>query len=650
MSGIPSRGSAPSSSPHAAGWSAQLTDWWTAYVAGLTLMGLVVAVLVALAVLCCGALLIFALLAVTGALKWVFMIALVGAPIGIWLHRNHQPDVPLQPLREVSRPIDSPFGDAGYAYFEEIERCGLIPRSTDAWFGAIWLGRPINVEWQAGLDLPIENTYLRYGGENNIVTFSSAGGGKNAAAIIPTLLINPQSMFVVDPKGENWFTTHRTRAELHGHRIIAINPFNLYGRELGFAAPMTHHFNPLGHLRPDQPDFVANINTVGAALIVADGDKRHWTDRARQVCTGVMAQLCSDPGHLARGDNNLPMLRRLLGLPNLEFAAWCKRAAASSSLPVVRDNLAAFSADTDEVKDVIATACGQLDFLTEPALIEFLSRSDFDFADLRRARVTIYCMIPPALMDTYARFVRVLVQSCFNALSASPITERAPVLMVLDEQAKLGSMDIIKTSAATLRGYKVRIWSVFQDINQLKSLYPDAWETFLANAGITQVMTVNDAATAQYFSDKIGKRGVAVQSTSRSQNFNSNPNGPGSSGTGTSTTVNEQALPFFTPQTFYNRSNAYGLVLVQGLAYPISVERLGYHERRDWYGKPNYFQPWPDAGLPAIELGACGPLPYTPNPEHTPDILARERERLAPLQVVPLKQPVALLPAPRRAA
>jgi type IV secretion system protein VirD4 len=509
------------------------------------------------------------------------------------------PAAPPVPPRAYTRE-QTPFGDAGWMLREEVISNSKLTAPLDAeanaahWDASIYLGRLVNIEYQPGLnaiytpspasDLAAygdpynQEIQLGFSGETNIVTFSSAGGGKNAAAIIPTLLVNAQSMFVNDMKGENFFVSSWYRQVRMGHRIVCLNPFNLFGKELGLSVPMTHHFNPLGGLHPDSPTFVSHINTLADALIVSEGKDPHWTTRARQLVAGVMARLCFAPAAtLVDGtviESSLPGMFRVMSLDMAELILFCQKAIEQCSHPIVRDNLASFATVSNENGGIRSTAVGQLGFLAEPALRDFLAYSDFDFSDMRKERVTVYCMIPPALMDTYYRFARVLVQSCFNALSNSPPTERAPVLMLLDEQAKLGGMDIIRSSAATLRGYNVRIWSVFQDLPQLQAIFPDYWESFIGNAGVTQVMTVNDAVTAEYFSKKTGMRGVRVQSSSSTYTAAEHVYGA------TSRTDNEswQQVPCFSPQDFYGMPRSRQVLFLQGQRHPIYAERLGYHE------------------------------------------------------------------------
>ena len=58
-----------------------------------------------------------------------------------------------------------------------------------------------------------------------------------------------------------------------------------------------------------------------------------------------------------------------------------------------------------------------------------------------------------------------------------------PVLMVLDEFAGLKRMEVIENAVAQIAGYGVKLFFVLQSLEQLKAVYKDNWETFLANSG-----------------------------------------------------------------------------------------------------------------------------------------------------------------------
>ena len=56
-----------------------------------------------------------------------------------------------------------------------------------------------------------------------------------------------------------------------------------------------------------------------------------------------------------------------------------------------------------------------------------------------------------------------------------------------------------------MAGYGVQLWPILQDLSQLKSLYGDSANTFMANSGVIQAFGVNDYETAKWLSLTIGQ-------------------------------------------------------------------------------------------------------------------------------------------------
>ena len=371
--------------------------------------------------------------------------------------------------------MSNALGEAGFAYISELTQLGLPVFKNGRWARSVWLGYAINTEYYAPgehgnardtIDFPVEGSpfLLGFAGETNILTIGSAGSGKNACAIMPTLMLNEESVFVNDIKGENWWVTHAWREREFGQRIICVNPFNLFGQELGFVQPMTNYHNPLDALRDGtSPTFQQRINGLATALIVAEGNDPHWSSRARDVVACLMGIVATSPEEQRAGTNHLPRVMDLLSYPHVSsfktetlldaatgreverkvlddhgqpivlqegLADYVAKALTWCKLPVVVNNAQFIIAGGREFGGVVSTAKGQLSFLNDPALRAFLSKSDFDFSDLRKERCTIYLMIPPAEMQTYFRFARVLVQACLDTLAASPMNERDSVLVL----------------------------------------------------------------------------------------------------------------------------------------------------------------------------------------------------------------------------
>jgi type IV secretion system protein VirD4 len=79
------------------------------------------------------------------------------------------------------------------------------------------------------------------------------------------------------------------------------------------------------------------------------------------------------------------------------------------------------------------------------------------------------------------------------------------VVVMLDEFANLGALNIIANGYGLIAGHGVTLWSFVQNLTQLQHLYPNNWETFIANSSVVTVSNVNDVTTAEYFSRRAGQ-------------------------------------------------------------------------------------------------------------------------------------------------
>ena len=560
------------------------------------------------------------LLSATGLLVWVIWFFVGATALGLWIVRNSPPPAPpAVPIRQRQAGL---YGDACYAPLDDVAARHLLPPGGD-FSRAIYLGEFLN--WYTPIDQGFQRTgsHVGYEGENNILTIAPAGSGKFTTSIAPTLLTNTESAFVLDVKGESWAVTAQVRARM-GHKIVAINPFNMFGTLLDRDGQLTDHFNPLARLDPASDSFVTDIDALGAAMIVQEGNDPHWPNRARDLVSCLMAHVCSDQAEREAGNNTLPRVRQILGLPRVEFAAYMQAAYETATVSKVKNLAGGFTdPSSKELGNIISTAIGQLAFLDHPQIAAFLSRSTFDFSELRTQPMTVYLMIPPNELNTYYRFARLIVQACFNALSVEPKPGDRRVLLLLDEQAQLKYMESVVSAIALLRGYKVRIWSVFQDLNQLESIYKERWESFLSNAGVVQVFTTNDEKTARYFSAKAGNyTGKALSETTSTSTGSSAGQGPSGQSTGTNagttvgTSLNLAGVPFLTPQDFYGLPEWQGVLYVRGMRDTVPTLKAPYWTMPGLQGHlPN---PYHDAdGFRLAYLEAYGP-PALPAPDPEP--------------------------------
>ena len=65
-----------------------------------------------------------------------------------------------------------------------------------------------------------------------------------------------------------------------------------------------------------------------------------------------------------------------------------------------------------------------------------------------------------------------------------------------------------------MAGYGLQIWPILQDMSQLKDLYGERANTFIANAGVQQVFGMNDFETAKWLSQMISQEAAGFQTES----------------------------------------------------------------------------------------------------------------------------------------
>lgn len=95
---------------------------------------------------------------------------------------------------------------------------------------------------------------------------------------------------------------------------------------------------------------------------------------------------------------------------------------------------------------------------------------------------------------------------------------RERVLVVVDEAFMLGSgMTVLENCMGMGAGAAgIQLWCLFQDINQVRGMFKDTWETFIQNCGVTMWFGARDQSTREYVSKLAGTCEVISRSASAS--------------------------------------------------------------------------------------------------------------------------------------
>jgi len=412
---------------------------------------------------------------------------------------------------------------------------------------------------------------LRYAGPAHLLTIAPTRTGKGVGTIIPNLLTAQRSVICIDPKGENTRITGRARARFGPVHVL--DPFGITGQQ-GAA------FNPLANLNASDLDVGEDAATLADALVYdppgASGDA-HWNEEAKALITGLILHIVAEAAPARR---HLGTLREWLTLAPDDFEELLDRMQASTAV----NGLVARSANRHRGKSdregagVLSSAQRHTHFLDSPRMTHVLRRRDFGFADLKTQTATIFLVLPPDRLETYARWLRLMITQSLLEMARSPDKPTEPVLYLLDEFAALGYLAPVERAMGLMAGYGVQLWPVLQDVHQLRATYARRAGSFFSNAAVLQVFGVNDHDTAQLVTNLLGQRTVVFHTLS-------NTSGELLSTVEPTTSASEQrtARALMTPDEVRHLPAEAQLLFLAGQR-PVYAAKLRYYSDRRFEG------------------------------------------------------------------
>ena len=271
---------------------------------------------------------------------------------------------------------------------------------------------------------------------------------------------------------------------------------------------------------------------------------------------------------------NLGAVRAVIAGPKSLFDAFIAEAMQTGDLQIIErlSRFADVGDDDREARGIRSTAKTQSAFLSNEAIRESLSGSDFTFPELREGRdATAFVVLPGEYLHTCYSYNRLILGSAIRELMQARAGK--PVTIIADEFTQLGHMEILESTMALGAGYGVRLWLVAQDTHLMRAKYPETWASFLANAGAQQWFRPRDMATAEYLSNRCGQRTVMVKNTTTREITA----GEAQKGfTGFSHSYSPQARPLFLPQELMGMRDDRQLLFSDGVANVIVAGRQPY--------------------------------------------------------------------------
>jgi type IV secretion system protein VirD4 len=461
-------------------------------------------------------------------------------------------------LVAAARPRRALHGDARFASVAEVARAGLTGSAGNA--PSILIGRH-------------RGRFLALPGQLSMMLSAPTRSGKGVGVVIPNLLNWPDSVVVLDIKGENYDITAGYRAK-HGQAVYAFSPFDEDAR--------SHRWNPLSAVRTSSMHRVGDLLAIGQVFFANDGggtsSEAFFNDQARNLFLGLGLLLLETP-QLPRTIGE--MLRQSSGKgrslkDHLNGLITQRRDEGKPLSDECVDALQRLLANSENtLSSVVATFNAPLTIFADAVVDAATSADDFPLQDVRRQRMSIYVRIPPNRLANarplLALFFSQLVSLNTQALPEQDSSLKLQCLLVNDEFAAMGRVGIITSAAPFLAGYNLRLLTVVQAMSQLDAVYGDKEaRTFATNHGLQILYAPREQRDADEYSAMLGHFTERATSRGRSRSFS------GHGHSSVSRNESEQRRALLLPQEFKELGSERLVVIVENCK-PILGEKIRYH-------------------------------------------------------------------------
>ncbi|MCB2081803.1 MAG: type IV secretory system conjugative DNA transfer family protein, partial [Rickettsiales bacterium] len=369
-------------------------------------------------------------------------------------------------------------GDAKWATETEIRKAGLRSKK------GILVGQT-------------SRGYLIAPGFQHALLFAPTGSGKGVGFVIPNLLFWEESCVVHDIKLENYELTSGYRQQM-GQKVFLWNPASPEG--------ISHCYNPLDWVSPKMGQMVDDVQKIANLLLP---EQEFWQNEARSLFLGVALYLIAVPEKPTTFGEIVRTLRSDDVVYNLAVVL---DTIGKQIHPVAYMNIAAFLQKADKERSgVLSTLNSALELWANPLIDATTSKSDFDFNRFKKDKITVYVGLTPDNIERLKPLMQIFYQQATQLLCKHMPRPDEPfgILFVMDEFPTLGDMEQFKNGIAYFRGYKVRLFLIIQDTEQLKDIYEEAgMNSFLANATYRITFAANNVETANLISQLVGNKTV----------------------------------------------------------------------------------------------------------------------------------------------
>jgi type IV secretory pathway TraG/TraD family ATPase VirD4 len=327
--------------------------------------------------------------------------------------------------------------------------------------------------------------------------------GKGASLIVPNCLLWPDSIVVLDMRGETYEATAGYRSKFS--RVLRFSPADENGD--------TECYNPLDFVAidPDQRDI--DINSIATALLPTPKGDAYWISDARALFAGVTSWVLENPD-IADNEKNLGTVLNVVEGGDQPVRQWLEEVAnpelrAEWISSFTYTTIARFAVMAGKQFDgVYGSLAAAVRPFKNNRILRATARSTFDIRAMRRENMSLYLDFRIQQVASIGPIFNVLMVQFMDYMSRTMMTRgERRVLVLLDEFQNLGKLENALTVATVLGGYGIPCWFFVQSLRSIDNVYTREGRQTLVNSARAQIfLGAQDPEDQRYVSQLLGER------------------------------------------------------------------------------------------------------------------------------------------------
>ena len=321
-----------------------------------------------------------------------------------------------------------------------------------------------------GLDADNKKLFVENNDYRHILLIAPHGSGKGVCFVIPSLLSFEESAIVHDIKMENYELTSGYRASI-GHKIFMFNPLGGEGK--------TNRYNPLDFISADPTKIIDDVGKIAHLLIKDCSD---YSAQAKNLFTSLVLYLAANTAKTKSLGEIARMLSNDLIAEIADATEKLKTNGTKTLHPFALSQIKSFlSKDKNEQNSIIRVLSSYLSPWNNP-LIDYatstsdFAKSDFDFADFKKNKTTLYVGLNPADIDRLQPVMQFFYDHALERLMTTAQElgyndKNGGICLFMDEFYSIGKLEMLASAMPYFRGYKIKLFLITSDIERIENVY-----------------------------------------------------------------------------------------------------------------------------------------------------------------------------------